>query len=116
MNSAKAATHQMQTLLQHTSKALDLLIHPVTALHLAGTAVSSLGVQHRDGRIRCRDTWLSSENAKSYLQVLNYQGDVACGSGQLLCSHGHCGNPAAPDLGQSQPVGSGRSWQSPPTA
>lgn len=31
MNSAKAAPHQMQTLLQHTSKGLDLLIHPVTA-------------------------------------------------------------------------------------
>lgn len=31
MNSAEAAPHQMQTLLQHTSKGLDLLIHPVTA-------------------------------------------------------------------------------------
>lgn len=89
MNSAKAAPHQMQTFLQHTSKGLDLLTHPVTAFHLDGTAVSSLGVQHRDDGICCRDIWLSLENVKSYLQVLTYQGDVASGSGQLLCSHSH---------------------------
>lgn len=83
MNSAKA--HQTQTLLQNTSKGLDLLIHPVPAFHLAGTAVSSPGVQHRDDSFSfcCRDIWFSSEKAKSYLQVLSYQGDVACGSGQL---------------------------------
>lgn len=118
MNSARAAPHQMQTLLYHTSKGLDLLPHPVNSVSLGwnSSEFTARSVQHRDHCIRCRDIWLSSENAKPYLQVLSNQGDVACGSGQLLCSHGHCGNPAVPTLGQSQPRGSGHSWQSPPTA
>lgn len=117
MNVAEAAAHQTQTLLQRTFKGLRLLIRPLLQqFHLGGTDVGSPGVQWMEDCIRCRDIWLLSENAKSYLQVLGYHGNGARGSEQLSHSRGHCGNPAASDLRRSKAARDSQSQQSPRTA